>query len=143
MCRDIAFTGLSFSSFCQSLSHPPPGQYNNARRGADGKPSSVPAEPVARLKVAIIHLGQPFPAASCVYLGRGRAALFSRFDLHRTGFTRRGPVTGPPVSSYLTLTPLPGPEPGRSGFFALSIGSRRLGVTQRPALRCSDFPRPL
>ena len=51
------------------------------------------------------------------------------------------PVTRLPVSSYLTISPLPR-NARRYVSVALSCGSPRLGVTQRPALWSSDFPRP-
>ena len=50
---------------------------------------------------------------------------------------------------HFTLTPVTArslePSGHRGGIFsvALSVGLRRLGVTQHPALRCSDFPRSM
>lgn len=55
------------------------------------------------------------------------------------GFTWH-PVSPPdPVSSYLTLSPLP-VETGGLLSVALSLGSPPLVITQRPALRSPDFP---
>ncbi len=51
------------------------------------------------------------------------------------------------VGSYPTLSPLPSASPERcfaaGGLLSvpLSVGFRRLGSPQRPALRCPDFPR--
>src|SRR5256714_5854740 len=51
------------------------------------------------------------------------------------------------VGSYPTLSPLPPASPERcfavGGLLSvpLSVGFRRLGSPQRPALRCPDFPR--
>src|SRR5205823_1423165 len=59
------------------------------------------------------------------------------------------PVTRPPVGSYPTFSPLPdgaSPEINAARRFfsvALSFGSPRLGVTQRPALWSPDFPPTL
>src|SRR6058998_251351 len=56
------------------------------------------------------------------------------------------PVTRPPVGSYPTFSPLPdgaSPEINAAWRFfsvALSFGSPRLGITQRPALWSPDFP---
>jgi len=52
------------------------------------------------------------------------------------------PVTRPPVGSYPTISPLPRPR-GRGCVLsvALSFGSPRLGVAQRPALWSPDFPQ--
>ena len=55
------------------------------------------------------------------------------------GFTWH-PMSPPdPVSSYLTLSPLP-VETGGLLSVALSLGSPPLVITQRPALRSPDFP---
>jgi hypothetical protein len=73
-------------------------------------------------------------------LGTGRAAhIRSRFDLHQTGFTRRGSVASPPVSSYLTLTPLLALA---SGLVSLHFPSARAAwvLPSVCALWCSDFP---
>ena len=51
-------------------------------------------------------------------------------------------VTTALVGSYPTVSPLP-PTRAGGGLLSvpLSIGFRRLGFPQRPALRCPDFPR--
>jgi hypothetical protein len=62
--------------------------------------------------------------------------------LLRTGFAepRRSPAAL--VSSYLTLSPLPGPGPGGLLSVALSAGRPAWDTLQRPALWSPDFPRP-
>lgn len=60
--------------------------------------------------------------------------------LLRAGFSWL-PVSPPaPVSSYLTLSPLPWAYHGGLVSVALSVGSPPLGITQRPALWSPDFP---
>jgi len=90
--------------------------------------------------------------------GRGRASLCpSIWPCTGWGLPGR-PVTRPPVSSYLTISPLPAPAirhadshwqsrfhylmAGRWRYVsvALSVGSPLLGVTQHPARWSSDFP---
>src|SRR5579884_1690955 len=91
----------------------------------DGHPSGTP---VAR------RLERPDPGRD------GRAAL-SLFGLAPGGVYLGRPVTRPPVGSYPTISPLPRQRLGCVVSVALSFGSPRLGVTQRPALRSPDFPR--
>jgi hypothetical protein len=61
--------------------------------------------------------------------------------LLRVGFTVPRTVTGRAVRSYRTFSPLPAPK-RLGGMFsvALSVGSRRPGVTWHLALRSPDFP---
>src|SRR5579875_3811846 len=68
----------------------------------------------------------------------GRATL-SLSGLAPGGVYRGQPVTRLPVSSYLTISPLP--QTRRYVSVALSLGSPPLAVSQRPALWSSDFPR--
>ncbi len=57
------------------------------------------------------------------------------------GFTWRPVSPSDPVSSYLTLSPLPA-ETGGLLSVALSLGSPPLVIIQRPALWSPDFPPP-
>ena len=61
--------------------------------------------------------------------------------LLRMGFTWLPMLPREPVSSYLTLSPLPPPKSG-GGLLsvALALGLPPPGVTRHPALRSSDFP---
>ena len=89
------------------------------------------------------------PCASARSDGRGGPPLRSYSALHRMGFTVPIPLPGTAVGSYPTVSPLPATISGynirkRSAggllSVALSVGLPRLGVTQHPALWCSDFP---
>jgi len=81
----------------------------------------------------------------CGSLAR-RAAHSLCSALLRVGFVE--PPGSPPalVRSYRTVSPLPvrARKPAIGGLFsvALSCESPRLGVTQHPALRSPDVPRP-
>jgi hypothetical protein len=106
----------------------------------------------------VIYLGYRLPDTSCSQPERARPdgrdwrggqPLRSYSALHRMGFTV--PVSSPrtAVGSYPTVSPLPATVSGyktqiRSAggllSVALSVGLPRLGVTQHPALWCSDFP---
>jgi hypothetical protein len=92
------------------------------------------ATPVAR------RLQRPIPEGSASR--RQRPPIWSCSERGLPG----RPVTRPPVGSYPTISPLPGAALRRSmrrgGVIsvALSFGSPRLGVTQRPALWSPDFP---
>ncbi len=92
----------------------------------------------------IIYLGYRLPGISCDLpeSQAKRAASSLLFGLAPDGVCRAISVTRDAVSSYLAFSPLP--RKVRGGIFsvALSCFSRRLGVTQRPALRSSDFPHP-
>ena len=72
---------------------------------------------------------------------RGRTRMLPYLVLLRVGFTVPRTVTGRAVRSYRTFSPLPAPK-RLGGMFsvALSVGSRRPGVTWHPALRSPDFP---
>ncbi len=117
-----------------------PPQIRDGRRqlSARIKPSSVPS------RGRIIHLGSPSPATSCGLPGirTGRATPHPLFGLAPGGVYRATPVTSGPVRSYRTFSPLPVPQAAIGGLFsvALSVASRRPGVTRHPALWSSDFP---
>jgi hypothetical protein len=68
------------------------------------------------------------------------------FGLASGGVCRAGTVTDAAVSSYLTFSPLPVRRAKRAigGIFsvALSVASRRPGITRHPARRSPEFPRP-
>ncbi|SUZ58115.1 uncharacterized protein METZ01_LOCUS10969 [marine metagenome] len=84
------------------------------------------------------------PAASCGLPGTQleRATPCPLFGLAPGGVCLATPVTGSPVRPYRTLSPLPVPQAAIGGLLsvALSVASRRPGVTRHPALRSSDFP---
>ena len=109
------------------------------RASAWNKPSSVPRGG------RIIHLGPLLPTASCGLPGTRteRAAPCPLFGLAPGGVYRATTVTSVPVRSYRTLSPLPVPRTAIGGLLsvALSIASRRPGVTRHRALRSPDFPR--
>ena len=71
----------------------------------------------------------------------GPLSVSCLFGLAPGGVCTAISLTEDAVSSYLTISPLP----TGGGIFsvALSVASRRLGVTQHPALWCSDFPHRL
>src|SRR5262252_9007357 len=98
-----------------------------------------------------IYLGRRSPGASSDRYPRARRATFAPtgpagpagdrppiWSCSERGLPGR-PVTRPPVGSYPTISPLPARAGGVISV-ALSFGSPRLGVTQRPALRSPDFP---
>ena len=79
----------------------------------------------------------------------GRAARVPRLALLRVGFTEPARSPEPLVRSYRTVSPSPvrsrpvtGPAIGGLFSVALSCGSPRLAVSQHPALRSPDLPRP-
>src|SRR6478609_10098609 len=94
-----------------------------------------------------IHLGLRFPGSSSGVPGPSAGRVNGTcFTLHRTGF-------GEPPCHHGAGGLLPHPftlTAGVSGEFVagsgllsvpLSVGFRRLGFPQRPALHCPDFPR--
>jgi len=98
---------------------------------------------VTHRQVTIIPLGSSLPMTSSSQPGgTGGQPLTPPYSaLLLTGFTWH-PMSPPdPVSSYLTLSPLP-VETGGLLSVALSLGSPPLVITQRPALRSPDFPPP-
>ena len=108
------------------------------------------SQPVSRvLSWTVIHLGRASPRASSDLpgsrAGRTLRAQSARklpyLVLLRVGFTVPRAVTSRAVRSYRTFSPLPAPK-RLGGVFsvALSVGSRRPGVTWHPALRSPDFP---
>jgi len=95
------------------------------------------------LQVTIIPLGSPLPVISSSQPGgMGGPPLTPPYSaLLLAGFTWH-PMSPPnPVSSYLTLSPLPVWTGGLLSV-ALSLGSPPLDVIQRLALRSPDFPLP-
>lgn len=106
------------------------------------KPGSVP--PLRA--VAVISLERALPRASSSRPGDSAGSLISPYvALHRAGFAQ---VAGRPALRALlphdfTLTGLSHPRKRKFRRYvsvALSFGLPRLGVTQRPALWCPDFP---
>ena len=103
------------------------------------------------LSGAIIHLGQPSPAASSDLPGspfgrtvRTEVLLLPYLVLLQAGFSVPRRVTTRAVRSYRTFSPLPALA-CFGGMFsvALSMGSHPPGVTWRPARRSPDFPPAL
>ena len=94
----------------------------------------------------VIYLGRLSPAASCSLPGSQarRATAPPLFGFAPDGVFQLPPLPGELVSSYLTVSPLPGNKPGGMVSVALSVAlSFRItppGITWRPALWCSDFP---
>jgi len=74
------------------------------------------------------------PRAAYPRLERDGPPLVSYLALLRVGFSVRLAVTRSPVRSYRTLSPLPVPRTAIGGLFsvALSVASRRPGVTRHP-----------
>ena len=93
-------------------------------------------------RCAGIHLGRRLPDRLCAaYPGMitRRTTSLPLFGLAPDEVFPATYVTAGAVSSYLTISPLPG-KPGGIFSVALSVGSPPLGVTQHPVLRSSDFP---
>src|SRR4051794_24217874 len=106
------------------------------------------SRPVSRiLSWVAIHLGRRFPGGSSGVPGPWAGHLVTGPVSPCTGrglASRR--VTTALVGSYPTVSPLPNGVSGGAplgGFLSvpLSVGFRRLGFPQRPALWCPDFPR--
>ena len=115
------------------------GRNGNARN----KPSSVRRRSGRR----VIYLGPSLLTASSGLPGTQveRATPHPLFGLAPGRVYRATSVSGGPVRSYRTLSPLPVPPRGAIGGLlsvALSVvgRNRRPGVTRHPALRSSDFP---
>ena len=97
--------------------------------------------PVTRGEVAVIHLGSPLPATSSNQPGStdGPPLTLPYSVLLLVGFTWHPASPPNPVSSYLTLSPLPAKAGGLLSV-ALSLGSPPLDVIQHHTLRSPDFP---
>src|SRR5216117_3408325 len=91
----------------------------------------------------VISLGWLSPAISCGLPAAQTTRAGSRclFGLAPTGGCRAAPVARRAVGSYPTVSPLPFGYKGGLFSVALSVASRRPGVTWRSALWSSDFPR--
>jgi hypothetical protein len=70
----------------------------------------------------------------------GRPQALPYLVLLRMGFAWLLVLPREPVSSYLTVSPLPPVTGGGLLSVALSLGLPSPGVTRHPALRSSDFP---
>ena len=106
---------------------------------ARNKPSSVPLSRGGSFIWDCCHQ-QPHAAyPGLEWSGQLRRPLFG---LATGGVYHATSVTSGPVRSYRTISPLPVPRTAIGGVFsaALSVVSRRPGVTRHPALRSSDFP---
>src|SRR5512136_2527058 len=95
----------------------------------------------------VIHLGPPLPTASSSQPGStdGPSLTLPYLALLLVGFTWHPTSPPDPVSSYLTLSPLPpfaeAPVGGLLSV-ALSLGSPPLDVIQHHTLWSPDFPLP-
>src|SRR5512138_1990365 len=101
-------------------------------------------KPVTRLRAMAIHLGPPLPTASSSQPGStgGTPLTLPYLALLLVGFTWHPTSPPDPVSSYLTLSPLPVRTGGLLSV-ALSLGSPPLDVIQHHTLWSPDFPPPL
>ena len=90
---------------------------------------------VTRKRVAAIHLGPSLPTVSSSQPGStdGPSLTLPYLALLLVGFTWHPASPPDPVSSYLTLSPLPA-EAGGLLSVALSLGSPPLDVIQHHAL---------
>ena len=115
----------------------------SAPSGAKGrsgrKPSSVRPPEGGR---AAICLGRPSPGVSSGLPAARAVRVAPRrlFGLAPIGGYRATAVTSGAVGSYPTFSPLPA-ETGGIFSVALSVASRRPGVTWQSTLWSSDFPR--
>ena len=95
------------------------------------------SQPVSRvLSRTIIHLGCMSPYTSCGLPGDNAGHIITPlFGLAPGGVCNAVPVASHAVRSYRTISPLPGRNCRPGGIFsvALSVGSRRPGITWRPA----------
>ncbi len=101
------------------------------------------SRPVSRvLSRTAIHLGCTSPRTSGGLPGSGAGrAIAPLFGLAPGGVCHAVPVTRNAVRSYRTFSPLPVlADVGGMFSVALSVGSRRPGVTWHPALWSPDFP---
>ena len=95
------------------------------------------SQPVSRvLSRTIIHLGCMSPCTSSSLPGGNAGHIIAPlFGLAPGGVYHAVPVASHAVRSYRTISPLPGRSCRPGGIFsvALSVGSRRPGITWRPA----------
>jgi hypothetical protein len=137
---------------CRHPPHPPRACSAAAQgHGGGGEPACRPGSvPALSARAAIIHLGLPLPTASCglpasigrAALKRSRRPLGALLDLAPGGVYLAVSVTcdaGGLLHHRFTLTLQPRLEGGLLSV-ALSRGSPRIGVTDRPAVWSPDLP---
>ena len=113
---------------------PAAGQATGAITDARNKPSSVRP----RSDGGVIYLGPPLLTASSSLPGieAERATPHPLFGLAPGGVYRATPVSGGPVRSYRTLSPLPVPRRAIGGLLSVALSvvdqGRRPGVTRHP-----------
>ena len=134
-------------AFIHPSNHPPIQSYD----GAESIVSRVllPALAFRGRRAVAIHLGPALPPASSCLPGsrwRGGPPLLPYLALLRAGFAKptRRRAAGALLPHLFTLALCPPCDGPVGGVFsvALSLASRPVGVTHRPALWSSDFPRP-
>ena len=111
------------------------------RAAGDGHPSGHTV--TGYLERSTRGLGRAaLPVHRCTSIRAAAPRAVRPSTLLRAGFTEPPRSPGVLVRSYRTVSPLPRPS-GRGGLFsvALSRGSPRVAVSNRPALWSPDFPR--
>ena len=120
-----------------TISHWMPGQARHDEQGVGDTVVRSGSQPVSRvLSRTIIHLGCMSPYTSCGLPGDNAGRIIiPLFGLAPGGVYHAVPVASHAVRSYRTISPLPGRSCRPGGIFsaALSVGSRRPGITWRPA----------
>jgi len=107
------------------------------------KPGSVSLKKAAVIRLEAALLPSSIAIRPDGFQAGSQRGKFRRrlFDLAPGGVYPARPLPRAPVSSYLTISPLPdGRPPGGIVSVALSLRSPPPGIARRPALRSPDFP---